>query len=562
MKKREITGISVEKDLLKLATLTVVKDKVRVTRVQTIKMNEIVIKKGQSSLSAPGSGGETDSEDSIFGLDDDLGASLGEPTADNWDMTEDGVDEDFKGGSNAAQFATIMSTYNPKMVNVALTIPMGYAHLQTVDKIDPKKVGKKKFNEDIKGTLNTFYNHDISDEQFRYQLRKNNTLLLTSIEAPIPVLQLVDESVPLYKGKVLVRDIAPEEVLLMGLVRANYEVLDHQYTCIVHMDEQNTRILFMHGKEFHSMLPELNEGSKSNKVNSTVFSKILFEVDRGNIPTLDRIVITGSSNNNSLETYLSEQFLDVEIGPVQYSGERMEILETVADEYKSYTLAIAAAWSALDSSRQYFIPINYVPKYVTTRQQVFKLDWHGYILLGLIAVTPALLNTLYLGKKDVIQDNQSRISQVDQQIEQVRVIANEVDRLSAEFNVYNQQVSLLDTLSYNTLKWSRSLGLLQNATESINGYWITTIQSNGENLVLQGTSLYRDRIPQLSNQFETAVIQQVTEREYRDITVYDFTLLVTKIVSDYRIFKPQQPELPEDMLRMQEISSTGTIENQ
>lgn len=562
MKKREITGISVEKDLLKLATLTVVKDKVRVTRVQTIKMNEVVIKKGHNSLSPTGPGGETDTEDSIFGLDDDLNASLGETTSENWDMTEDGVDEEFKGGSNAAQFATIMSTYNPKIVNVALTIPMGYTHLQTVDKIDPKKVGKKKFNEDIKGTLNTFYNHDITDEQFRYQLRKNNTLLLTSIEAPIPVLQLIDESVPLYKGKVLVRDIVPEEVLLIGLVRANYEVLDHQYTCIVHMDEQNTRILFMHGKEFHSMLPELNEGSKSNKVNSTVFSKILFEVDRGNIPTLDRIVITGSTNKNTLQTYLSEQFLDVEIGPVQFSGERMEILETVADEYKNYTMSIAAAWSALDSSRQYFIPINYVPKYVSTRQQVFKLDWHGYILLGLIAVTPALLNSLYQDKKDVILDNQSKISQVDQQIEQVRVIANEVDRLSAEFTVYNQQVSLLDTLSYNTLKWSRSLGLLQNATQSITGYWITSIQSNGENLVIQGTSLYRDRIPQLSNRFETAMIQQVTEREYRDITVYDFTLLVTKVVSDYRIFKPQQPELPEDMLRMQEISSTGTIENQ
>lgn len=562
MKKREITGISVEKDLLKLATLTVVKDKVRVTRVQTIKMNEVVIKKGQGTSSTSGPGTENDTEDSIFGLDDDLGASLAETSSENWDMTEDGVDEEFKGGSNAAQFATILSTYNPKMVNVALTIPMGYTHLQKVDKIDPKKVGKKKFNEDIKGTLNTFYNHDITDEQFRYQLRKNNTLLLTSIEAPIPVLQLVDESVPLYKGKVLVRDIVPEEVLLMGLVRANYEVLDHQYTCIVHMDEMNTRILFMHGKEFHSMLPELNEGSKSNKVNSTVFSKILFEVDRGNIPTLDRIVITGSTNKNTLQTYLSEQFLDVEIGPVQYSGDRMEILETVADEYKNYTMAIAAAWSALDSGRQYFIPINYVPKYVTTRQQVFKLDWHGYILLGLIAVTPALLNILYQDKRDVIQDNSTRIFQVEQQIEQVRVIANEVDRLSAEFMVYNQQVSLLDTLSYNTLKWSRSLGLLQNATQSITGYWVTSIQSNGENLVLQGTSLYRDRIPQLSNQFETAIIQQVTEREYRGITVYDFTLLVTKIVSDYRIFKPQQPELPEDMLRMQEISSTGTIENQ
>jgi hypothetical protein len=562
LKKREIIGISVEKDLLKLATLSVVKDKIRITRVQTIKMNETLIKKGQpTGVTDIESGSE--SEDSIFGLDDDLGlGGSTDPGTENWDMTEDGVNEEFKGGSNAVQFATIISAIHPTVVNVALTIPKGFTHLQTIEKIDPKKVGKKKFNSDLKGTLHTLYGHDIGDEQFRFQLRKNNSILLTSVDAPIPTLELVDASVPFYKGNVNVREIVSEEVLLMGLARANYDILDHQFTCIVHMDENNTQILFMHGKEFHSILPEISEGSKSTKVNSTVFSKILFEVDRGKIPTLDRIIITGSTNKNTLQEYLTEQFLDVEIGPLQYSGDRLEVLETVVSEYKNYTMAIAAAWSALDTNKELFLPISFVPKYVLNRQQVFKLNWHGYLLLALIAITPAVLNNYYNHKADQIQDNKYRITQINQQIDQVRVIANEVDRLTAEFLIYNQQVSVLDTLSYNTLKWSRTLGLINSSAQAIDGYWIRSIQSSGENLVLQGTALYRDRIPKLSNEFDTAIIQQVTEREYRGITVYDFTLLVTRIVNDYRMFKPQQPQLPQELLKIQEVSAAGTIENQ
>ncbi|HAC14623.1 MAG TPA: hypothetical protein DCE78_01580, partial [Bacteroidetes bacterium] len=376
----------------------------------------------------------------------------------------------------------------------------------------------------------------------------------------IPALKLVDDATPFYKGKLGVRDIIPEESLLIGLVRANYEILEHQYTSIVHVEDQTTRIIFMHGREFHSILPEITEGSNSNKVVNTIFSKILFEVDRGKIPTLDRIIITGSTVQGSLQQFLTEQFLDVEISAFEFSGDKVEVLETVAGEYKKYKMAIGAAWAALDTQRKDFLPLSFVPKYVLTRQQVFKLSWHGYLLLGLIAATPLLLNTFYIQKRDIIQDNTYTISQINQQTEQVLIIANEVDRLATEFTMFDNQVKLLDTLSYNSLKWSRTLGVVNAASQSIEGYWLRSVQSSDENLIIQGTSLHRDRIPQLSNQFETAIIQQVTERDYRGVTVYDFTILVTQVVSDYRFFKPDPIELPEDLLKLQEISATGTIE--
>src|SRR5690606_16646462 len=114
-------------------------------------------------------------------------------------------------------------------------------------------------------------------------------------------------------------------------------------------------------------------------------SKILFEVDRGKVPTLDRIIITGNTVKGTLQQFLTEQFLDVEINTFEFSGDKVEVLETVASEYKKYKMAIGAAWSAIDTQRKDFVPLSFIPKYVLTRQQVFKLNWHGYLLLGLIA---------------------------------------------------------------------------------------------------------------------------------------------------------------------------------
>lgn len=568
MAKKEIIGISVEHDKLKLAKVALVRNMLRVTHVQTIKLTEALTgKPGSTSGQDTGVDAfdiDQDSE-SVFGLEGeveslDLDSASGD---DNWDM----ADADSNGGfqqenSNAATLAGVLTSLNHKGAQVALTIPSGLTHFQTMDKVDPKKVGKKKFMADVKDSLNLFYGKEIADDQIRFQLRKNNSLLITSIDGAIPTLKLIDETVPLYKSKIHVKEVIPDELVLSGLVRANYSILDHQITCIVHVDEHSSRIIFLEGREFHSILPDINEGTKNRNVAQTIFSKILFEIDRGKIPTVDRVIIAGNTYKTNIVSFLQEQFLDVEVTGFEFSGNKLEVLETVANEYQNYTRAIGVAWAAFDAQKSDFLPITFIPKYVAVRQQVFKLNWHGYILLAMIALTPAVLNQLIKDKSAQIQQIESRIDILNSQITQVSTIAAEVNRLSSEFNIFNRQVRLLDTLSYNSLKWSRTLAILNNDAELLRGYWVVGLASDGNGLIVQGTTTNRDRIPQISNRFERATIQNVNEREYRGETVYDFMIRVTQIVDDYRIFKPDPVQPPDNLLILQEISANGIIENQ
>jgi len=135
-----------------------------------------------------------------------------------------------------------------------------------------------------------------------------------------------------------------------------------------------------------------------------------------------------------------------------------------------------------------------------------------------------------------------------------------VENLSAEYALMEAKAGVLDELSANTLKWSRTLQLINAATEGINSLWFTNFQGSPENLIIQGTALYRDRIPQISNRFHRATLQQVTEREERGIIVYDFVLLVNEVVDDPDFFDPEKAILPEQVLELTETTGTrGTI---
>ncbi len=562
LKKKEFTGISLEDDVLRIATIAISKGKVIVTRVQTAKLVESLVKP-EDTTAEDDLDVLTEDDETIFGIDENSlgGSSLDEESINDWDMAEDGTGTGALEDTNGSLLAGILGVINNRAASVSLGIPLGNTYFQVINDLDIKKTGKRKLKKDLHDRLEALYGHVVSDDQMNYQTREDGSLLMTSIEAEIPTLRLIDEALPLYSGKAFVRDIVAEEAALVGLVRANYELLDHQYTCIVHVEDMSTHVIFMHGKEFHSILPIIAEGNKTTRVVRTIFSKILFEVDRGKIPTLDRIVLTGDTVNGKLTTFLSDQFLDVEVTPFEYDGNRFEVDEQVGEEYREYLKAIGTAWSAADIPENAYLKLSLIPKYVQVRQQVFKLAWHGFILLAMIALTPVFLNQVYQNRSQTISENQQQILRLDQLIKENRAVADVVDRLSAEYATLSTQVSLLDTLSINSLRWSKTLQIMNNTAESTNSVWFTSVQADNEKMLIQGISLYRDRIPKVSNSFGTAIIQQVIERDLRGLTVYDFTLLVTSTTRDERIFRPEKVTAPDDLLLLRESTTTvGTIE--
>jgi len=544
-KSKLTTGISLEDDKLRVATVTFNKGKMKVLRLNSVNLITPV-RKGNTSTQPLVSDAPIEPSTLLLDLDDDMGSGPAKPAIPtlegDFDMGKDIALEGIEVESNATLMAGILNGEDSKLVNVALNIPIGDSYFQVVSDINHKKLGKKKTLRELKERVNAYYGQVVSNDQLRYYVRDDGTLFVASIGNNIESLDILDSALPIYMGKVNVREVIPDEAVLVGLTRANYKLQDQQFTCIIHAEDSRTAVLFLQGKRVHTILPVINEGRKNPKFVRTVFSKILFEIDRGKIPTLDQVIVTSDTADEQMGNYLREQFIDIDVEAFQFNPDIFEIDERIEiGELQDHLRAIGVAWAAGAGSESDFPGLSFVPERVHLRQQVFKLGWHGYVLLGIIALFPLIFNYRFQEISREFDANQQNIGFLDAQIAETKPIADAVDQFMADFNDYSARLGLLDTLSSETQKWSTTMAGVNESTQEIRSIWIRSLASQpGGGILIQGSSLSRDRIPMISESFENAVILSVQERDGRP-TVYDFTLLVTKIVLDESIFNPPRP---------------------
>lgn len=557
MARREFIGLSLDGNRLRIAVVEAGKKQIVVKQLMTHELPRSLSEASSHSPEKP-SDIVDDFDDLIFGSDDPETPKPVETT--DWDMTEEGVDDAMKATSNEALVANLLAAISPKSANLALAIPSGMALHQIFTDADYKKRKKKELKALILERLTSVYEKPLTEDNFAWIIRDHDgALVVSSFDGANPLLNITDDALPLYGGKLFIRDIKPEELFLVGLINANYDIRDLEYTVVIHIHDQHTQVIIMHGSDIVSILPTINEGSKSSRVMKTIFSKLLFELDRGQLPTIDRIVLTGDTVKGKAVSFLEEQFMEVQIGSLALNPLKVILPESFTEDVLPYATAIGAAWSASGNDAQAFPKLSIIPPYVLTRQAVFKLNWHGYILLGLIAVFPFMFNQVYKSKLDLIEERTATIANLNQQLSENRVLSSVVDQLTLEMGAFDVNTALLDTLSKNTQTWSYTLSLLNSEVSRIQGVWIQNIQYDENTMVIQGFSLYRDRIAKVSDLFDNAVIQQVIEKEERKAKLYEFLIQVHTITNRTDLVSPLPVEPPKLDLTGQEQSIKGGI---
>jgi hypothetical protein len=548
-KSKFTTGITLEGDKLRVATVTFNNGKMKLLHLKTVRLLN-AIKKPEVVEVAAIKDEPDDISSLMLDLDDERVPDPPKPTStamgDDFDLSKDIKIDGIVVESNATQMLAILNEADPQQVNIALNIPIGETYYQVLSDINSKKLGKKKTLRELRERASSYHGQLLSKDQVSYYSREDGSLFVASIGSNIESLDILDSALPLYAGKVAVRDIIPDEAVLVGLTRTNYKLQDKQITCIIHAEDQRTAVLFLQGRRVHSILPVINEGRSNPKFVRTVFSKILFEIDRGKIPTLDQVIITSDTPDELMGNYLREQFIDIDVEAFQFNPDIFEMDDIVdVSELLDHLRAIGVAWATGASNETDFPAISFVPERVVVRQQVFKLDWHGYVLLGIIALFPFYFNFKFLDISREYDSNLQTLSFLNAQITETQPIAEMVDQFMTEYNDYSARLGLLDQLSAGTQKWSTTLSMINNATQQIRSIWIRSLTAQqGGGILIQGSSLSRDRIPMISESFENAIILSVQERATKPV-VYDFTLLVTKIVADETVFDPPKPVYPD-----------------
>jgi|GEM_PF-294590 len=450
----------------------------------------------------------------------------------------DSVDEDDV-NSNQVLIHNLLASIDSKKVKLGLSISKGATIFEILNNLNYSEIKKKERQEIILDRLRSIYGDADIDDRYVSEIRKDGAMIVASNEKKPALLDLVDQGRELYHGSVFIEEILPDEIALIGMVRENYELGEEEITGIVQFGQNSARMVFLKGDTIWSVSPIIHEGTKSSHLLSTIFSKILFQLDNGKLPSLERLIIADNTLGERPVEFFRKNFPGVEVEGFEWKPETVIINERMEGNAGAYTTAISTAIAATGKYKNAFGSYSFLPDSVVDRQKVFKLDWHGMLILALILITPIVFNHFYQKNVQKIRDLQGQITRTEKLISDIQPVVDEVNKISHEYNSDVKKFDLTQSLSSGTHKWSSVLLALNKGMRNINSIWLTSMSSVNEGVMLQGYSLYRNRIPRLADLFGKAVLQNVKVSDIRDVHAYTFTIIVKEALKDTTAYSPK-----------------------
>ncbi|MEX0720850.1 MAG: hypothetical protein WD059_09295 [Balneolaceae bacterium] len=560
------TGIIVDDDSLKVARVNITGKKVTLLNIDKISLVEHLHKKEKATQEASAVFGNVEDsldDEPIFGLGDDdndtddiedigledLEGGLDDLGIDDLDddndfgdfEDEDMTTESEVASSNELLLYNVLNSIDHDRVDLGLSLPAGDTNFQILKDVDFSETKKKDLEVIVADRLEALYGVSKGEDYFSYTVRTDGALLLASIDDESQLLTLIDKTKDLYSGKIFINDIIPDETALLGLIRSNYELDEESITGVIQFGEKKSRILFLKGDQLWIISPMIAEGVKSKKILNTIFSKILFQLDTGEVPNLDRLIICNNSLGQETVEFFEERFQDIDVSEFRFSEDFFDPNGINESSIPAFTTAIGAAWASSGFQKENFPNISFLPAYIKERQKIFKLQWHGFLLLLFILLTPIISNHFYTQNAAEIDRLTTEVNSLDSQIRSLEPIVQEYNRISNEFDQIQTKLILLSELNEGTLRWSSNLNQLNRGVEDVNSIWLTSMGSSGQNnqIEVQGYAIYRSRIPQLADVFDKATLQGVTTEVIREKDVFVFRYVVRDFFGDHSIYTPE-----------------------
>lgn len=547
------TGIVIEGDRLKIARVKHENGKVRLVQLDRV---ALVNKLASSSAAVNQNDIEeengADNADDIFGLEEPEDSFGNED--DNIDIDEldeggddmlslDMVDEAEGDESNAVLLYNAFMEIDQNNVELALNVEAGETIFQVIRDTNFKEVKKKDLIQDLEDKLESIYGVPKSIDMYSYEIRENGSLILASIDHEPQLLDLIDEAEELYDGSIFINEILPDEISMVGMLNANYDLNPNYVTALIQFGPNRCRLVFLKGNEIWLVSPTINEGTKNKGFLNTIFSKILFQLDTGEVPSLDHIILVNNSLGSEATNFFQNNFPDITVENFQFDLEKFDYGDQDPASVNAFNTAIAAAWVASGVDEDKFPSLSLLPSRVIERQKIFKLQWHGVALLFLIFMAPLTINYFYQQNARQIQSLESELSSLNTRIEQIQPTVDAANDLSDRISNLREELVLLDTLSSNTQEWSTKLNIVNNGVQnSVQGSWFTGMQQNQQGVQLSGYTLFRNQVPLIVNIFSEATLQNVAIEEIRETEVFRFSIVIKDFTKNKSLYSPPKPK--------------------
>ncbi len=284
-----------------------------------------------------------------------------------------------------------------------------------------------------------------------------------------------------------------------------------------------------------------------------VYSKISLALDSSGVGDPESIIICGDLANVMTLSYLSTQFTESRVEFLRYhdvvTSSELEAQYDM-DYLVQFALPIALASKALNIDNPLYTRSNFLPSAIIEGQKVFKIAWHGFVILGLL-----FLLTLFSTVK-ILQSNQEyrRVKdlsfRLDLEVNQKRLAAAEIKKIRSDLELHEANIEAMRILLQDKNPWTEVLRILIQDIRRRSGTWLTNLRLDKGRLYMSGYTIDRNNVLGISELFPNTLISKVTHSQirYRSVWQYEMSCDLPKV--DW--FGLIEADL-EKLIRMKEV---------
>ncbi len=411
---------------------------------------------------------------------------------------------------------------NFEFIAVAADPAMGY---YVYDKpILPKD---KTLNSSIIDELLTVKGVTLSADLFDYVTFKDKHNYIAYLEAEVPSVTFINELAARNRKRFYkIAAIKSGEIALVNLVLKTTKFFPEDYSLIIYTGKEYSRLLFLEGQNLIHIGATLDIGTKNLHTYDVYFSKILLEMENGNIPRLDNVVLCGDDSSENLLLSFYGTFPEANVVNLNLEVFDSSILNNDAIEnLSSFSILLATGFEYFEESEKRIKGISILPRKIKENQKFFQFSWHSYAMLPLLFAATFYFTVKILTNYRMISDLEIEITRLEQMERENENILNQITPIERRIAEFDKTTALLDSAMSGTEIWNTELNNISQFVERKRNFWFTKLDGKSANsIILNGITLSRLSVTKFVEQNSTAVLQNMIHEPIRDKAAYTFII--------------------------------------
>jgi len=428
------------------------------------------------------------------------------------------------GKTNIDIIIDIINRMIPKGTRVGFNLSNSFTLYKNLT--DIQETNKKKLKKAIWSDFYESNNGDTKYENVGFLKRSDGSLLSVVHDDPLVLSALFDEACGITRANpVRLSLVDTIEFSLAHELTKNYDFEKESNSAVILFAEGFTKIFFMQGNEIKSVLPTIHEGADSETVCDTAFSKILFELDSGNISSLNNIILIGENARLDSDVYFKKRLPELNI--IRFDAARAANgfnMDQYESQMESYSIAIALALKILDDKITLPYNQNFLPSRIKDKTSIYKISWHGLLLLIILFVSAFFVTTTSISNNSQIRKANIQSVFLDNELKDLKSVAHQVDSLRNEINELKKSTALIDSMTKETIRWTPTLEKFSRAYEKIGPFSITKILTPvPDHMMVDLKMKNREQVAKLERFMDfslvSAVYTAVENRDFINVTL-------------------------------------------